>query len=571
MKNALSAIRRSEIVQILTLILLSGLSGLLLTAAYLIRMMASYGLLGSRNADSGQLEMLVENVGMYLYDTEGLGTFFRWLQQRMVEVLDNFQQYLPIGILILTVGGLLFFYLLIGSGYHRNVEKPCLRGLERIPFDLILPLFLAGLLIMLYWRPYENGSPGIPSFLLSIFLWNFWFSLWVLEFLVILLAKLRTGTLFSGTVIARVGGMCVFVVKRIPFIWKGALIWSTVWMAFYLLSRMIATEYRSFYAYEEAYSVFPLNWIWNLVFAGGYVLGLWIIAQMDLVRKKAKDLAEGNLHEKNAKRVPVLPTFHRCLADMDRISEGMDAAIEEKMKSERFQTELITNVSHDIKTPLTSIINYLDFLEQEEEKTDRDPDKVEEYMQVLERQSVRLKKLIEDLIETSKAASGSLTVEKEPCELVIFLQQIAGEYEEKLEKAQLVLNLSVPKEEIYVEADGRHLWRVLDNLLQNTCKYAAAHTRVYLQLQKEKDEAVITIKNISAEELNIPAEELMERFVRGDRSRHSEGSGLGLSIARSLTELQDGHFDLQIDGDLFKTSIRFPLIRYPYTDGGEDE
>ena len=263
----------------------------------------------------------------------------------------------------------------------------------------------------------------------------------------------------------------------------------------------------------------------------------------------------------------ILPSFKKCLQDLDRISEGMDVIVEEKMKSERFQTELITNVSHDINTPLTSIINYLDFLSQEEKKENRNAQVVQEYMEVLDRQSVRLKKLIEDLIEASKASTGSLKIEKEPCELGIFLQQIAGEYEERLENAQLALHLVLPEDKVYVEADGRHLWRVIDNLLQNVCKYAMAGTRVYLQLQEKAGQAIIIMKNVSASELNIPAEELMERFVRGDRSRHSEGSGLGLSIARSLTELQGGKFVIEIDGDLFKTAIGFPITSLQQNEG----
>ena len=258
-------------------------------------------------------------------------------------------------------------------------------------------------------------------------------------------------------------------------------------------------------------------------------------------------------------------------SEINDLADTLNNATNKLSKMNELRKDLVANVSHDIKTPLTSIINYLDFLSNEERKEQPDQAVVHEYIEVLERQSVRLRKLIEDLIEASKASSGSLKVEKEPCELRIFLEQIAGEYEERLERANLTLNLSVPEEEVIVEADGRHLWRVIDNLLQNACKYAMSGTRVYLQLQVCEEQAMIVIKNVSASELNIPAEELMERFVRGDRSRHSEGSGLGLSIARSLTELQGGRFAIEIDGDLFKTAVGFPILKMDTQEISQEE
>lgn len=226
------------------------------------------------------------------------------------------------------------------------------------------------------------------------------------------------------------------------------------------------------------------------------------------------------------------------------------------MKSERMKTELITNVSHDIKTPLTSIINYIELIEKE----NIDNETLREYIAVLDRQAARLKKLIEDLVEASKASTGNLTVDMTECDVGVLLQQTVGEYDEKLEKADLKAIVTCPEEPVKIMADGRYMWRVFDNLMNNICKYSQSGTRIYLGLEKTNGKAVVTFKNISRVPLNISADELMERFVRGDSSRSTEGSGLGLSIARSLTELQNGTLSLSVDGDLFKATLTFKTI-----------
>ena len=243
--------------------------------------------------------------------------------------------------------------------------------------------------------------------------------------------------------------------------------------------------------------------------------------------------------------------------NINKVIDGIALAVEERMKSERFKTELITNVSHDIKTPLTSIINYVDLMKKEEVQDE----KLLEYIDVLDRQSARLKKLIEDLMEASKASTGNLTVNLEECDVEVLLTQVIGEFEEKLQKNQLEVVVDKPDHPVKMMADGRHLWRILDNLLNNACKYSLPGSRVYVALKQEGNEAGITFKNISKTALNIPSDELMERFVRGDSSRNTEGSGLGLSIAQSLTELMQGSMKLDIDGDLFKVTLRFPMMR----------
>lgn len=246
----------------------------------------------------------------------------------------------------------------------------------------------------------------------------------------------------------------------------------------------------------------------------------------------------------------------RIAEKINNISNTVDEAVNERMKSEYFKTELITNVGHDIKTPLTSIINYSDLICKEE----TDNEKIKEYSDVLFRQSNRLKKLIEDLLEASKASTGNLNVDLQPCEVATLLLQTIGEYSEKFEKRNLELICSSVESNIKILADSRHLFRVFENLLNNTCKYAQENTRVYVTVQQLDNKVHIAIKNVSSEPLNITASELMQRFVRGDSSRTSDGNGLGLSIAQSLTQIQGGELELVIDGDLFKAILIFEVF-----------
>ena len=238
------------------------------------------------------------------------------------------------------------------------------------------------------------------------------------------------------------------------------------------------------------------------------------------------------------------------------IAGGFTNAVEESLKSERLKTELITNVSHDIKTPLTSIINYVDLLKKE----DIQDEKAKEYIEILDNKSQRLKKLIEDLVEASKASSGNIKINKEVLNVKELLNQVTGEFEDKFNKRGLKIITKFPEEEIYIKADNRYLYRVLENIYSNVAKYAEENTRVYVDCIIDADEVAIYVKNISKDELNISTDELMQRFVRGDKSRNTEGSGLGLSIAKSLTELQGGKFNIYLDGDLFKVGIKFKKV-----------
>lgn len=287
----------------------------------------------------------------------------------------------------------------------------------------------------------------------------------------------------------------------------------------------------------------------------GSLVGLaWVLSQLSRLIEGAKHLSEGDLSYK-IDTTHLYGPFRRNADMLNRISSGCAVEVERRMKSEHLKTELLTNVSHDIKTPLTSIINYVDLLK----KTDPQPKEAREYADVLERQSNRLKKLLEDLIEASKASTGNITVELAPTDAAELLRQAVGEYSERLTAQSLETVLRIGGESCTITADGRLLWRVFDNLLGNVVKYAMPGTRVYLDLTEQGGQSSIVVKNISREALNIDTDELMERFVRGDASRATEGSGLGLSIARSLTECMGGRFELSVDGDLFKVTLRFPM------------
>ena len=246
---------------------------------------------------------------------------------------------------------------------------------------------------------------------------------------------------------------------------------------------------------------------------------------------------------------------------LNNIGDGLETALQEKVKSERLKADLITNVSHDIKTPLTSIINYVDLLKREKIQDE----KIQRYLDVLDQKSQRLKTLTEDLVEASKASSGNLKLDIANIDLVELIHQTNGEFEEKYGIRHLELVASLPQESILIAADGRRLWRVLENLYNNAFKYAMEHSRVYVDVAAKNGFVYFTIKNVSENPLNINADELTERFVRGDVARTTEGSGLGLSIAKSLTLLQGGSFELYIDGDLFKAQVGFPVLSSPHS------
>ena len=331
--------------------------------------------------------------------------------------------------------------------------------------------------------------------------------------------------------------------QNVPLFWGGIAVFAVLTFLNFILA-------INAWWHEGLFMVF----YWVLLLGEGVVF-VWILYQVQQLHEGSKRIASGDLSNP-VDTSKMFWKFKEHGENINKVSDGIQLAVNERMKSEHFKTELITNVSHDIKTPLTSIINYVDLIKKEEIQDE----KVQGYIEVLDRQSARLKKLIEDLMEASKASTGNLTVNLEECDIEVLLTQVIGEFEERLQKNQLEVVVDKPDHPVKMMADGRHMWRVLDNLLNNACKYSLPGSRVYVSLQQNANEAVIVFKNISKTALNIPSEELMERFVRGDSSRNTEGSGLGLSIAQSLTELMQGNMKLEIDGDLFKVTLRFPML-----------
>ena len=323
------------------------------------------------------------------------------------------------------------------------------------------------------------------------------------------------------------------------------------------------------------FSMLPVTWQWLLsggamifflfiAVAGRYDTGiiLSILFAVGLIiygahcfgtlLESAKRMSKGDLDEKVDEKL-MAGSFREFAGELNSLADVAVVAAQKQLKSERMKTELITNVSHDIKTPLTSIINYVDLL-----RKPHSPEDQEKYLEVLDRQSQRLKKLIDDLMEMSKASTGNLAVDIVRVDAAEAVNQALGEFADKLEKAQLIPVFRQPEEQILMMADGRLVWRVMSNLLSNAVKYALPGTRIYVDLQKLENKVIISMKNISREELNVEADELLERFVRGDVSRNTEGSGLGLNIAQSLMQLQKGQLQILVDGDLFKVTMIFP-------------
>ena len=327
------------------------------------------------------------------------------------------------------------------------------------------------------------------------------------------------------------------VLAVVPLTWEWLLIGAVLAIGT-LTNSLISLEYGT---------AFPL-FLWCLVGIAVISYGGWCYGN---IRKGIQRMCQGNLYEKIDTKY-MYGSFRAIAEELNVLADVAAIAAEKQLKAERMKAELVTNVSHDIKTPLTSVINYVDLLQQphtEEEGT--------QYLEVLSRQSARLKRLVEDLMDMSKASTGNMSVNATALDAVEAVNQALGEFADKLAVNQLTPVFRCPMEQMHMYADGRITWRVLSNLLGNVVKYALPGTRVYLDLNRQNKCVVLSIKNISREELNITAEELTERFVRGDASRNTEGSGLGLNIAQSLMRLQRGDMELTVDGDLFKVTLTF--------------
>ncbi|MBR1392142.1 MAG: HAMP domain-containing histidine kinase [Lachnospiraceae bacterium] len=455
------------------------------------------------------------------------------------------------------LAGLILLAVLICHAGRKNEDQTWhLSFVDRIPMDFYLLLMFGAAILFLVLVDYADlVTQSIEGFCVGFFgVSVLAIPLVVLSFMT-LSVRIKAGTLWKNNVLVYVGKWLEKQAKRVyrlmrehfSVIWRGMALYLLVVFVEVVVMLLAVDYFFGWYWGTEPFIVCFI--IVKLVSVGVvFVLLIWL----HRLQEGAERIAGGNL-DYQIDTGKMIGAFKQHGETLSTIRDGIQAAVNEQLKSERLKGELLTNVSHDIKTPLTSIINYVDLLQKKEPE---DPE-VKEYLEVLSRQSARLKKLTEDLIEASKASTGALPVQLEPCEVGVLLEQAAGEYEEKLAELNLNLVVRKPEEEIKILADGKHLWRVFDNLLNNILKYAQPGTRVYLDLEKQAKSVSIIFRNTSREALSRSGEELQERFVRGDSSRNTEGSGLGLSIAKSLTELMNGRFELTTDGDLFKVVLVF--------------
>ena len=456
-----------------------------------------------------------------------------------VERLINARYLLIVlAVFLLAVCLFLFIFLLCAMGHKEGVDGIYQCWLNKIPLDLFLALLV---LLFFAWA----------TFLSDIWYIDFWYYILLafgaaalaLTLVLSVAGRAKAPGFFRNTVIYKLFLLIFRTLGRIPMVWGTMLIW-VCWCFVDLYF-----SFSNSYYYD---SLLPAFWVISRAVLT--IVILYLASSLRLLQKEGQAIADGQTDYKGKPIPRWLPALKKHEENLQSIQLGIQKAVDEQTRAERMKTELITNVSHDIKTPLTSIVNYVDLLEKE----DIQPEKAKEYVDVLNRQAARLKKLTEDLVEASKASSGSLPVHLAPTDVNVLLSQLAGDYLEKLEDVQLEPIFRPAPSQPVIQADGQLLSRVLGNLFSNICKYAMPGTRVYFESAADENTVSLTFKNISKYELNIPAEELMARFVRGDRSRHTEGSGLGLSIAQSLTELQGGTFRLEIDGDLFKAVVTFP-------------
>ena len=474
----------------------------------------------------------------------------------LLEKLSDLEVVLLPGMLTgLAVFIIAMIYLVVAAGHSRGTETIRAGGLNRLPLDLYTAAAVGGVcllctlgVLLIDWFYYNEdliNQPGLDVLCIMPFLAA---SFVAVGYFFALAAQFKTpgGFWWRNSIIGR----CLkLMVRGCRWLWRRGvrllsmmnLIWQWLLVGVALcFGWFMVVLWRDFLPL-----LFMLAVTAVVVGYGAYAFGV--------ILEGVRRMADGDLN-RNISTKYLIGCFADCADRLNALADVAVVAAKNQMKSERMKTELITNVSHDIKTPLTSIINYVDLLQKP-----HTPEEGEEYLSVLARQSDRMKKLIEDLMDMSKATTGNMTVEITEMDAVEAVNQALGEFSDKLEAVPLIPVLRCPEEKVMIRADGRLVWRTLSNLLQNAVKYALPGTRLYVDVARVEGNVVISLKNISREELNISADELMERFVRGDASRNTEGSGLGLNIAKSLMELQKGQLRVLVDGDLFKTSMVFPV------------
>lgn len=427
----------------------------------------------------------------------------------------------------------------IYAGRKRNFKEIQLELIDKIPLEIILVAMFIPSIMLLFLGIELSYSLNIATIIGNIGILIIMYSIALISYESIV-RRIKTNTILKNTIIYR---LCKWIKNGVKNIFNNFSLAAKIIVI--LACMLIFTLIFSNWGFTGIILLIAMY-----VFAFKYYFGN--ITKFLNIKNTVKKIYEGDTKVRLQEDEYTGVLKELCIYVND-IAGGFTNAIDKSLKSERMKTELITNVSHDIKTPLTSIINYVDLLKKE----DIQNEKAKEYLDILEQKSQRLKRLTEDLIEASKASSGNIKLDMKKINVNELIKQISGEFEDKFKNKNLDLNIEIPKEDVFILADSRYLYRVMENMYTNIEKYAMENSRVYVDLLEENKKVKIEIKNISKEKLNISANELMERFVRGESSRNTEGSGLGLSIAQSLTKLQKGEFGIYLDGDLFKVIISF--------------
>lgn len=478
--------------------------------------------------------------------------------ENLVNSLQLYEQQMlsaiPIASIVLVI---VLIYLIISIGHTKNKDGIDLNDLDKIPIEIVLLIALLFITIILCLA--NEGILYVTeeyyNFAISMILTGYFigYALCAITSITII-KRIKAKTLIKDSITGKVFCWCIRLIKKV--LSKISNSYKEITVSIDRTAKILV--------YVLAFGLGAILMI--MAFSGfGFFIDLCVFAYClykfiqkvncyHKIENHLKKMYEGD----NTKKLissEFTPEFQNIITYINDISSGFENAVEEGIKSERLKTELITNVSHDIKTPLTSIINYVDLIKKEETENE----KVKEYVDILDNKSQRLKKLTEDLVEASKASSGNVKLNLEKINTVELIKQSVGEFEDKFSARHLEVITSTSNDEIFIKADNRYLYRVIENLFVNISKYALENSRVYIDIGEIGSKVRITIKNISKERLNITADELMQRFVRGDKSRTTEGSGLGISISKSLTELQKGKFDLQVDGDLFKVELEFDI------------
>lgn len=501
--------------------------------------------------DQPTSENIESTYTLYAYLEEGLPIYDEYfVSSRVVSIgYDLRYAIFIIASLCAVIALICFVHLMCVSGKRPGTEEIHKGALSRMPTDLLIVLVGAMLVVLLALGLDLFSSKEFLTFF-AILVWTFLALISALGLCVSLSVRIKQKSLIKNTLIYM---LIKLIAKIIKFALRCIVGIPLVWRAFVLILAIVAFNILTYLAAIDSIelSIFMLV-IGNVVFI---LLTLYIAICLKKIQKGGESLAKGELSYK-VDTGWLVGDLKKHGEDLNSISDGMAKAVEERIKSERMKTELITNVSHDIKNPLTSIINYSSLIAEEKCESE----KHREYADVLVRKSTHLKRLLDDLVEISKATTGNLEVNLGECDAEVLLTQAVGEFEERCSASGLKLVVSKPDVPMKINVDSKRIWRVFENLMSNACKYSLEGSRVYLSLEESNREAIFTFKNTSREALNISPDELMERFVRGDEARTTEGNGLGLSIAKSLTELQGGRMELFVDGDLFKAVLKFPKV-----------